>query len=108
VSARLPEILVAVLAMGLVTLACRAAPFVLFGKRRPPALLDYAQRYLPPMIMTVLVFNSYKSLNLSAPPWGLPALVAGLVVAALQAWRRNALLSIVGGTALYMALTRLA
>jgi len=105
---RLPAMLLAIFAMGLVTLACRAAPFLLFGSRRPPALLDYAQRYLPPMIMVVLVFNSYKSLNLSSAPWGLPALVSGLVVAALQAWRGNALLSIVGGTALYMALARLA
>jgi branched-subunit amino acid transport protein AzlD len=106
-SARLPDILLAILAMGAVTLACRAAPFLLFGKRKPPALLDYAQRYLPPMIMVVLVFNSYKSLNLSSAPWGLPALVSGLVVALLQAWKGNALLSIVGGTALYMAITRL-
>jgi branched-subunit amino acid transport protein AzlD len=108
VNASLPATLLAVLAMGLVTLACRAAPFVLFSKRSPPPILDYLQRYLPPMIMTVLVFNSYKSLNLSAPPWGLPALAAGLVVAILQLWKRNALLSIVGGTALYMALSRLA
>lgn len=103
----LPRILLAIAAMGLVTLACRATPFLLFARREPPALLGYAQRYLPPMIMTVLVFNSYKSLNLSVLPWGLPAIVAGLVVASLQWWKGNALFSIAGGTALYMALGRL-
>jgi len=107
VSERLTGILLSVGAMGLVTLACRAAPFLLFGNRKPPALLDYVQRYLPPMIMLVLVFNSYKALDVSKAPWGLPALLAGLAVALLQLWKRNALLSIVGGTGLYMILSRL-
>lgn len=105
---RLPEILLATAVMGLVTLACRATPFLLFAKRKPPVVLDFVQRYMPPMIMTVLVFNSYKSLNLSAAPWGLSGIASGLLVAALQLWRSNALLSIAGGTALYMALGRLA
>lgn len=101
------KVLLSVLAMGLVTLACRATPFVLFGKRKTPAFLDFIQRFMPPMIMTVLVFNSYKSLDLSAAPWGLPAIVSGLVVAALQLWKRNTLLSIMGGTALFMLLGRI-
>ncbi|MEN6499152.1 MAG: AzlD domain-containing protein, partial [Rectinema sp.] len=35
-----------------------------------------------------------------------PALVAGALTALLHFWKRNVLLSIVGGTALYMALIR--
>ncbi|HTX71729.1 MAG TPA: AzlD domain-containing protein [Rectinemataceae bacterium] len=99
--------LIAIAAMGLVTLLCRAAPFIFFMRSRPPAVLDFVQRFIPPMIMTILVLNSFKGLRLDRAPFGLPEIASALVVAALQLWRRNALLSIVGGTALYMVLIRL-
>ena len=57
--------------MGLVTLACRAAPFLFFMKRRPPAFVDFLQPYIPPMIMTVLVLNCFKSVRFAAP-YGIP------------------------------------
>ena len=114
-SLSLPLALATILAMGLVTLACRAAPFLLFGSGKIPPLLDYLQRSMPPIIMTVLVFNAYKALFPQAPSWApalpisgsLALLVPGLVAAALQAWKRNALLSIAGATALHMLMTRL-
>ena len=62
----------AMLAMGLVTLACRAAPFLFFMKRRPPAFVDFLQLYIPPMIMTVLVLNCFKSVRFAAPLYGIP------------------------------------
>ena len=96
----------AILAMGLVTLACRATPFLFFMRRRPPAMVDFLQIYIPPMIMTVLVLGSFKSVKFTTPPYGIPELVSGLVVAGLHLWRRNTLLSILGGTALYMVLIR--
>jgi branched-subunit amino acid transport protein AzlD len=101
-----PYILGAVLAMAAVTVACRATPFVFFMKRRPPKVVDYLQKYIPPMIMTVLVLGSYKNLSLAAWPYGIPEIVAGLAVAALHLWKRNTLVSIFGGTALYMILIR--
>ena len=94
------------IAMGLVTLACRAAPFLFFMRRRPPAIVDFLQLYIPPMIMTVLVLNSFKSVRFATPPYGIPELVSGLAVAGLHLWRRNTLVSILGGTALYMVLIR--
>lgn len=103
----LGPVLGAVAAMAAVTLLCRATPFLFFMRRRPPALVDYLQVYIPPMIMTVLVLGSYKSLDLRLPPYGLPEIVAGLAVAGLHLWKRNTLLSIFAGTALYMVLIRL-
>jgi len=97
----------AILIMGLVTLLCRATPFIFFMKQRPPAILDFVQRYIPPMIMTILVLNSFKTLRFDRAPFGLPEIFSALAVAALQLWRRNALISIVGGTGLYMLLIRL-
>ncbi len=97
----------AILAMAAVTILCRAAPFAFFIKRRPPAIVDYLQKYIPPMIMTVLVLGSYKGISFRATPDWVPGIVAGLAVAVLHLWRRNTLLSILGGTALYMLLIRL-
>lgn len=96
----------AILAMAAVTILCRAAPFLFFMRRRPPGVVDYLQRYIPPMIMTVLVLGSYKGASLAAAPYGIPEISAGLVVAGLHLWRRNTLLSILAGTALYMVLIR--
>ena len=103
----IPYVLEAMLAMAAVTLLCRAAPFLFFLRRRPPAVMDYLQRYIPPMIMTVLVLGSYKGLSLVAAPYGIPEIAAGLTVAGLHLWRRNTPLSILAGTALYMVLIRL-
>lgn len=97
----------AILAMAAVTILCRAAPFLFFMKSRPPAVVDFLQAYMPPMIMTVLVLGSYKAVSFAKAPYGIPEIAAGLCVAALHLWKRNTLLSILGGTALYMALIRI-
>jgi branched-subunit amino acid transport protein AzlD len=99
-------VLGAILAMAAVTLLCRATPFLFFMSRRPPAVVDYLQRYIPPMIMTVLVLGSFKNVSFAAAPHGVPEIAAGLIVAGLHLWKRNTLLSIFAGTALYMFLIR--
>ena len=99
-------VLGAILAMAAVTVLCRATPFLFFMRRRPPAVVDYLQRYIPPMIMTVLVLGSFKGISFAAAPHGIPEIAAGLVVAVLHLWKRNTLLSIFAGTALYMLLIR--
>lgn len=99
-------LLLVVLVMTAVTYFTRAVPFIFFSKRQPPPFLDYLQRFLPPVVMVVLVFASYKDIDFGAAPHGLPALAAGLVTAALHFWKRNVLVSIIGGTALYMVLVR--
>ena len=101
-----PYVLGAVLTMAAVTIACRATPFVFFMKRRPPKVVDYLQKYIPPMIMTVLVLGSYKTTSFAALRDWAPGILAGLAVAGLHLWKRNTLLSIFGGTALYMILIR--
>ncbi|HUX39191.1 MAG TPA: AzlD domain-containing protein [Rectinemataceae bacterium] len=107
--------LASILAAGLVTLACRATPFLLFRQGKIPPLLDYLQGSLPPIVMTVLVFNSYKALIPLAPTWtfttapieALALVVPGILAAVLQSWKGNALLSIAGATLLHMAMARL-
>jgi len=101
------RILTAVAAMALVTILTRAAPFIFFAKRKPPAALDYLQAYLPPALMTILVMASFKDIRWAQAPHGIPALAAAALTAVMHLWQRNVLVSIACGTAAYMALIRL-
>lgn len=86
-----------------VTIALRFLPFVIFsGKRETPEVITYLGKYLPYAIMAMLVVYCLKSANLLAAPFGLPELIGVVVVVLLHLWRRNTLVSIAGGTALYM------
>ncbi len=102
----LAEALRVTIVMTGVTAGLRAFPFIFFRKRKPPAALLFVRDSLPPAIMTLLALSSYKDVQWTRAPYGLPELLAGLVVALLHLWKRNPFLSIFGGTAFYMALTR--
>ena len=101
-----PVLMIVVIAA--VTELIRFAPFVIFGKRQEtPELIIYLGKVLPYAIMGMLVVFCLKGISLSEAPYGLPELLAGFLVVALHVWKRNTLLSIVGGTACYMVLIRL-
>ena len=97
-------ILVAV--MSAVTVLLRALPFLVFRKK-VPAYVTYLGRVLPPASIGMLVIYCLKDTTVTAAPFGAPELIAGALVVILQAWKRNALLSILSGTAVYMLLIQL-
>ena len=97
-----------VLVMAAVTAAIRFLPFLVFnGKRETPAFITYLGRVLPYAVMGMLVVFCFKSISFLKAPFGVPELIAGAVVVGLHAWRRNTLLSILSGTAVYMLLIQL-
>ena len=98
---------VLVAAMAIVTILLRALPFLLFRKQTP-AYISYLGKVLPPAIIGMLVVYCLKDMTPSLPPFGLPEMIAAACVVIIQAWRRSALLSILSGTVLYMALVQLA
>ena len=100
------RILATVAAMTLVTILTRAAPFLFFARRKPPAALDYLQTWLPPALMTILALSAFKDIRWADAPHGLPALAGAAITAVIHLWKRNVLLSITCGTVAYMALTR--
>ena len=92
----------------LVTMATRFLPFLIFGeKRKTPAIIEYLGTVLPCAIMGMLVVYCLKDVSFLTSPFGLPELIACIVVAALHIWKRNSLLSIGGGTVCYMLLVQL-
>ena len=96
-----------VLIMALVTWLLRFAPFLLFQKRTPAGII-YLGKVLPQAMIGMLVVYCLKDVCLTAAPFGLPEGIAAGSVVALQCWKRNSLVSILGGTLLYMVLIRVA
>ena len=98
-------LLIAVVA--LVTIGLRFLPFLIFGEnRKTPAVITYLGRVLPFAIMGMLVVYCLKDVRVIAAPFGLPELIGCAAVAGLHVWKRNTLLSIGAGTALYMLLVQ--
>ena len=91
--------------MALTTAAIRFLPFFIFGKNTP-AYISYLGKVLPQAIVGLLVIYCLKDVSITQKPFGLPELMAGVSVAAIQALRRNAVLSILLGTIIYMVLIR--
>ena len=88
-----------------VTVLLRFLPFWLFGGgRKTPKFVSYLGSVLPGAIMGMLAVYCLRNPDFSAVSGWLPAVIAGAAVAALQALTRRSLVSILGGTALYMVL----
>ena len=87
-----------------VNLVLRFLPFVLFRKRVTPPWVNRLGRTLPAVMMTLLSIYCLKGVQFTTYPYGLSELITVAVVILLHLWRRNTLLSIFGGTALYMLL----
>ncbi len=98
-------ILVAVMAA--VTMLLRFLPFWVF-RGKTPAYVTWLGKALPPAIMGMLVIYCLRETDLRAAPHGLPELIASAVVVGAQIWKRNALVSILAGTAAYMLMIRIA
>ena len=99
-------IMIAVIAA--VTILLRFIPFLVFGgKRKTPEIITYLGKVLPCAIMGMLVVFCLKGVSPAVYPYGLPELIACVLVVVLHVWKRNTLLSIVGGTACYMILIQL-
>ena len=92
----------------LVTIALRFLPFAIFRGSKPvPPFVAYLGRVLPYAIMGMLVVYCLRNTNFTGHSHGLPEIIACAAVALLHLWKRNTLISIVGGTAVYMLLVQL-
>lgn len=89
------------------TMATRFLPFFVFPANRPvPKYVQYLGKVLPYAVIGLLVVYCLKNVSVLSAPYGLPELIAVSAVVGLHLWKRNMLLSIGGGTALYMLLVQ--
>ena len=97
----------AIAVMALVTFLTRALPFLLFGRGgNPPRIILYLGQYLPPAVIAMLIVYCLRNMSFSAPAGWAPAVIASVAVAVVHVWKRNNMLSIVGGILLYMVLVQ--
>lgn len=96
-----------ILTASICTILTRVAPFLLFGRKKEvPGIIKYLGTILPSAIMATLIVYCLRNSISIQPLRGLPEILSILVVVLLHSWKRNTLLSIAGGTVIYMILIR--
>ncbi len=87
------------------TLLTRALPFILIPEKKEiPKFLKYLADVLPFTIIGLLVVYCLKDVSFVNTPHALPEIISIAVIVVLHLWKKNTLLSIGGGTVLYMIL----
>ena len=100
-----PYLLAAVAVSAAVTWGLRALPFTALAPLRASAAVGYLSARMPLGVMVILLAYTMRNLSLANPGRALPDILALAATVALHLWRRNAVLSILGGTATHVALT---
>lgn len=101
------ESLLLILIMAVITFLTRALPFIIFsGKKETPKYITYLGKVLPYAIIGMLIVYCLKDVQILTGSYGVPELIAIIVVVLLHIWKRNTLLSIGAGTVVYMVLVQ--
>ena len=89
----------------LASVLTRALPFLLISEKKPtPPIIRYLGNVLPAAVFGMLIVYCLKDTTFLSGSHGLPELTGILVTALLHLKFRQMLLSIGGGTAVYMVL----
>ncbi|MEU7484756.1 AzlD domain-containing protein [Streptomyces sp. NPDC042319] len=94
---------VAILVTAAVTWSLRALPFAVLAPLRASTTVQYLSTRMPVGVMVILVVYCLRDLPVTQSRAMAP-LAALAVTIGLHLWRRNALLSILAGTAVHVAL----
>ncbi|MFR8172004.1 MAG: branched-chain amino acid transporter permease [Marvinbryantia sp.] len=89
------------------TMLTRFLPFLLFPAGKPtPKYIQYLGKVLPAAVFGMLIIYCLKNVSVFSGSHALPELISIAAVIALHLWKRQMLLSIAGGTVLYMLLVQ--
>lgn len=101
------EAMISVVIMAAITILIRVLPFAIFSKTsKTPKVITYLGKVLPYAIMGMLVVFCLKDMSFSSIGGWLPYLMACIVTSGLYIFKKNTLLSIGGGTLVYMLLVQ--
>lgn len=88
------------------TMTTRFLPFIIFPESKtPPKIVTYLGTVLPYAVIGLLVVYCLKDAVFSQYH-ALPELIAIAAVVVIHKWKKNTLLSIGGGTVIYMLLVQ--
>ncbi|OBA04970.1 branched-chain amino acid transporter AzlD [Bacillus subtilis] len=88
------------------TMLTRFLPFMIFPSGKPK-YVQFLGKVLPSAVIGLLVIYCFKDVSLFSGSHGIPELIGAAAVDLLHFWKKNMLLSIAGGTIVYMALVQL-
>jgi branched-subunit amino acid transport protein AzlD len=89
------------------TVITRSLPFLVFpAGKETPAFIKYLGRVLPPAVFGMLVIYCLRNVDFLSGSHGAPELMAIAAVTVLHLWKRQMLISIAGGTVIYMLLVQ--
>ena len=89
------------------TMLTRFLPFILFPENREtPKYIRELGRVLPYAVIGLLIVYCLKDVNFLGGSHGIPELIAVVFIVIVHTWKKNVLLSIAGGTLLYMVLVQ--
>lgn len=102
------QVFIIILMVMLGTVITRFLPFILFsGRKGEHPYVTYLGNVLPYSAVGLLVVYCLKGVSLTRSPFGLPEAIAIIIIAVLQYWKNNALISIGAGTIVYMLLVQM-
>ncbi|WJH36047.1 branched-chain amino acid transporter permease [Paenibacillus sp. CC-CFT747] len=89
------------------TMLTRFLSFLVFPPGKPtPPYVQYLGNVLPSAVIGLLVVYCFKDVRFLSGSHGVPELIGVAVVALLHIWKKKMLLSIAGGTIVYMILVQ--
>ncbi|MFJ3957665.1 branched-chain amino acid transporter permease [Arthrobacter sp. NPDC090010] len=100
-------LLLGVTAAAAVTFALRAIPFALKGALKDSAFLADIRVWMPLGALLILFAYAVSGVDFSSSSHGVPELAGILVTALVHWWRKNAVLSMLAGTAVCLVLANL-
>lgn len=101
------QIMITILVIAAGTMLTRFLPFLLFPEnKKTPDMVLYLGKVLPPAMMGLLVIYCLKSVSFLKNPHGIPEIIAIGAIVILHKWKNNVLISIGGGTLIYMILVQ--
>jgi len=92
--------------IGLIVFCERLFPFAVFSKRQPGKLIHIFERYIPPVVMIGLLIYSLRDVRFTSLIQWVPQISAISFTIVTYLWKKNTLISIFGGTIIYMILIR--
>jgi branched-subunit amino acid transport protein AzlD len=99
-------ILIAIFTIG--TFLTRVLPFILFpNNKETPKYVLYLGNVLPFAAIGLLIVYCLKGVSILDASYGIPEGIAIMCIVLLHLWKNNVLLSIGGGTVIYMAMVQL-
>lgn len=97
--------IITILMIVLGTIITRFLPFILFPpSKETPKFIKYLGTVLPPAVLGMLVVYSLKDISILTGSHGIPELISIVFIISIHIWKRKMLISIAGGTILYMFL----